>query len=130
MKREATDGLTFWPVNLEKDDVDVVCIGFSELALPYIRAAVLDGRATCVGRRPSIDNGSGAKFEFDFLGFRYELVGFCKEGLIHVESIEKIAKVDLADVNVFHEEFLGDEDLIVEDYRAKRLREQPDYATW
>lgn len=69
-----------------------------------------------------------AEFQFDYLGFRYELAGEYKAARIHIDSLEKIARVDEGcEFSDFYDDHMT---IVVEDYRIKRLQENPDFGTW
>lgn len=67
-------------------------------------------------------------FQFDYLGFRYELAGEYKAARIHVDTLEKIARVEEGDF--FSGDFADSMTLIIEDYRIKRQQENPNFGTW
>jgi hypothetical protein len=124
-RKSALAGMTAWPIS----EGAVQAIGFDPLLLDRIKDGVFNsGFLVVVGEKPKPwrhEPGDPAKVTFDWLGFRYELRGVWESGRISVESVEKIARVDVPDDE-------GQEgNAVVEDFRAERLAaENPTFGIW
>lgn len=113
-------------------DNTVNLIGFpddvhaSMLMLGIIRSAALAGHVKPIEEGRWGPDMGRATFQFDYLGFRYELEGVYKNNGISVDALEKIARVDEPDE--FSDTF-GDQDTyIIEDYRL--ARQPPEFGSW
>jgi hypothetical protein len=119
---------------------DIEVIGFDHAVLHYVLFGICHGKTEEVNPHwwTLFSHGDAVKVQVDYLGFRYEVVGTWISGAISIMSIEKIAKVEL----------ISDEDesalmtprpdlgiesgwMVVEDYRAQRIRkEMPEFGSW
>lgn len=96
-----------------------------------LRSALMQGLVTSYVPIEGWDAESAA-FQFDYLGFRYEVSGNWYGDFLHefqVDTIEKIALLDEPDE--FSEQYGDHFPIVVRDFRKERLHAESDTAgTW